>query len=402
MFESTRRLNTVEYRQSWRPWRATNLLSLIYPNIVFSRILGFFPYKFICTGVVFSKTRFVLSVITQVIYIFLLAFALYNANINIENSTIEVIDRNIFLISEGIMVLVFYVLSFQRFYLLKDLEKLSRILSEQDFQSMAMFVHTKDIFGIIYLLSHLPNCIVGMNETTFTCLTILYVLLVYMTLDMTYVNSVFVLRACFIKINENLKELNNHENTGLANVSSRKGRSFLLLVKLKRYEELHEETSDVVQCLNKTFLFRVIVAAILTFTVITFNTYFAILWYGANISMRRRKSFWHFPHVEATTFYFAKFALMVIMCESAKKKAREIGTTIHEILNKCTDEIVRRELRTFALQLMHRDNRFCAKAIAMDTKLLTQILGGTIMYILILFQFLLNEAACKFAKHIDE
>ncbi|XP_078051410.1 uncharacterized protein LOC144477555 [Augochlora pura] len=402
MFESTRRLNAVEYRQSWRPWRATNLLSLTYPNILFSRILGIFPYKYRSSEIVFSKTRFVFSVFTLFIYISLLSYTLYYTNVNIVNGTVESIDRNIFLIWEGILVLALYVMSHQRFRLLKNLRKLSRILSEQDFQNMALFVHTKDIVGIVYLLLHLPNCIFGHNETTTNCLTILYVTMVYLVLDMAYVNCVYVLRACFIKINENLKKLNTHEKPWLTSVPSQKGRCFLLLVKLKHYEELHEETSDVVQCLNKAFLFRIIVGTIVTFTVITFNVYYAILWYGPKVIMQRDRSIWLLPHLEVMTFYFAKFTMMVVMCESAKKKAQEIGTTIHEILDKCTDETVRRELRMFALQVMHRDNRFCARAIAMDTKLLTQIVGGVIMYNLILFQFLLNGVACGYVKNVTE
>ncbi|XP_033330203.2 uncharacterized protein LOC117222555 [Megalopta genalis] len=402
MFESTRRLSTLECSESWRPYRATNFLSLMYPNIVFSKILGFFPYKCTPSEFVFSDTRFLLSAITQLVYVVLLASALYNANINIEKSTVEVIDRNVFLISEGIMVLVMYGLSNQRYHLFKKLGKLSRMLSEQDFQNMAKFVHTKDIFGIIFLILHLPNCIVGLNETTLSCLTVLYVLMVYLALDMTYMNCVYVLRACFVKINENLKQLNEHEEPCLATVSPHRGRSFLLLVKLKYCEELHQETSDVVQCLNKAFLFRIVIAAIITFTGITFNMYFAILGYGVTVWMKRRKSFWYLPHLEAVTFYLSKFVMMVLMCESAMKKAQEIGTTIHEILSECTDETVKRELRMFALQVLHRDNKFSAKAIAMDARLLTQIVGGIIMYILILFQFLINDAACRNVEHIDE
>ncbi|XP_078053288.1 uncharacterized protein LOC144478845 [Augochlora pura] len=402
MFESTIRTGTINSRQSWRPWRATNLLSLTYPNIIFSLMLGFFPYKKEPTAFVFSKLRFAWSTITQLIFIVLLAFALYHTNVNIDNSTVEVMDLNIGLISEGLMILVMYSLAYQRIQLLGRLCRLTRILTEQDFQSMSKFVHTKDIFGIVLLFIHLPNCIVGRNQTTLTCLTILYVTMVYLSLDMTYVNCVYVLRACFNKINDNLKELNKHEKPLLAGVTSQKGRSFLLLVKLKHYEELHQETSDVVQSLNKAFLFRIITATIITFTVVTFNLYFAILYNITGEMQYKNRRIWYLPHIGAVFYYFCKFAMMVTMCQSTKIKADEIGTTIHEILNKCTDETVKHELRTFALQVLHRDNRFTAKAITMDARLLTQIVGGIIMYNLILFQFLLNEKACKSAKHIDE
>ncbi|XP_076377310.1 uncharacterized protein LOC117222554 isoform X2 [Megalopta genalis] len=364
MFGSTIRIGTINSRQPWRPLRAGNLSSLMYPNFVFSLTLGLFPYKSNPTGYVFTKMRFVWSMITQLVYVVLLASALYDINVNLNNSTVEVIDLNAFMISEGLMILVMHGLAYQRFHLLEKLGKLTRMLSEQDFENMAKFVHTKDIFGIIFLMLHLPNCIVGLNQATLSCLTILYVLLVYLALDMTYVNCVYVLRACFVKINENLKQLNEHKKPLLASVSSQRGRSFLLLVKLKHYEELHQETSDAVQYLNKAFLFRIIVATIVTFTVVTFNLYFAILFHSTGVKQYKFKRVFFFPHIEAMTFYLGKFAMMIMMCESAKKKAQEICTTVHEILSKCTDEKVRREgnvaPRRFAgSNICKRENQNC-------------------------------------------
>ncbi|XP_076657260.1 uncharacterized protein LOC143361601 [Halictus rubicundus] len=379
MFISTIKIEGTKSRKSWRPWRATDIASLMCMSREY----------------VFSKTRFVVSVITQIIYIVALTFSLYNVNMHMHNSTVEVLDMNFFLMSEGFMVMVTYALSYQRFILLDKLTKLSRMLSQQDFDDMAKFVHTKDIFGLIGILVHVPNCIRGFNCTTVSSLTILYVLIVYFAMDMSYVNFVYVIRACFIKINENLKQLNVPAQPSLSRVSPRRGQSFLLLMKLKHCEQLHQDTSDVIQCLNKSFLLRIIVAAAITFTVVTFNLYFAILWYGAGVGENKHRRLWYVPYLGAAMYYTVKFSTMVWVCESTKNRAMEIGTTIHEILSTCTDNRISRELRYFALQVLHRETTFCAKAVTMDGKLLSQITSGIIMYILILFQFLLNYVACN-------
>ncbi|XP_076285309.1 uncharacterized protein LOC143211467 [Lasioglossum baleicum] len=395
MFVSTIRLEDTKSRRSWRLFQATDVASLMYPNILISLCLGFFPFKYKPGAFVFSKSRFVVSLITQIIYVCGVCFSLYNLNVNLEDRTVELMDMNFFLVSEGLMLLVVYALSYQKFILLGKLTKLSRMLSQQDFCDMAKFVHTKDIIGLILVLSHLPNCYFGLNLVTVSTLTIMYVLTVYFAIDMNYVNCVYVIRACFIKINEHLKKLNVQEQPSLSTVSPQRGQSFLLLMKLKHYEQLHQDTSDVIRYLNKAFLLRIIMASIVTFTVVTFNLYFAILWYGAGIWMSLHKRIWYIPYLGAAMYYMGKFSMMVWVCESAMNRDMEIGTTIHESLNTCTDNAVRRELRYFALQVLHRENTFTSKAIAMNGKLLSQIISGIVMYILILFQFLLNYVACN-------
>ncbi|XP_015433595.1 PREDICTED: uncharacterized protein LOC107189550 [Dufourea novaeangliae] len=333
------------------------------------------------------------------VYLSFLAVDIYTTNfLATSETTSETIQANLFLLFDGFVILMMYALSYTRFILLQKLTAVTRVLSQEDFNDMAKLFHTKDIFGIVLLLVHIPNCYKGITLSTLQCMTTLYIVMVHYALDMFYMNCVCLLRACFKRINEDLNELNKplvNLHSSASRVEQKHGKSLLLLMKLKHLEDLHLQISDVVEILNKTFLARIVVMTVSTFTVVTFNVYFYLLWSGGGFASSLGQQFWYIRYVSAALYYLLKFSLVIWACQTATNQAKEIGTTIHDVLSKCTDGTLKRELRLFSLQVLHRDNTFSARAVIMNTKLLAQIIGGILMYIMILLQFFLNSVVCK-------
>ncbi|XP_031844390.1 uncharacterized protein LOC116432134 isoform X2 [Nomia melanderi] len=397
------RIENARNNKPWRLWRATDLRSLMYVNVVFAQILGFLPYEFKPGGcVALSIARFIYSSITTLVYLFSLVLALYLINFCDTNdlSVPEALDTNSFFILDGFAIISIYFTAYKGLILYQKLFKLSQILSVQDFNRMSKFVHTKDAMVILYFLGCLPKSIAGVDLITASRLISLYTTISHFAMDMCYMNCVSVLGSCFEKVNENLKRLNEpttdrEPESSLVRTPLLRRQSLLMLMKLKYYEELHQEISDAVESVNDTFLVRIIIISITTFTVVTFNTYYSLLWIVSGFPAIPNRMFWFMPHWLVTIYYFSKFSLIIWACQSATNRAREIGTTVHVILNDSND-MIKRELRNFSLQMLHREIHFSARAITINAKLLTQMISGIMMYILILFQFLLNSISCRY------
>ncbi|XP_076241178.1 uncharacterized protein LOC143183515 [Calliopsis andreniformis] len=293
-----------------------------------------------------------------------------------------------------------FVLYRKRLNLLQDLVDSSQVLSPEDFNRMSKFIHTKDILSTLFLFIHLPNIFINSVKNYLRHLLSFYILIVSLSMDMFYVNCVCILKACFRKINENLQKLTTSitkDDSQMEILETEKEQfqqKLFLLMQLKHLEKKHLQISDSVRLLNKTFFIRIIVVTMSTFAVVTFNIYFYILWIVAGINDENEGNFWFKPYLPSAIYHLCKFAMMTWACESATNQSHKISTTIHDVLSTVSDVSIKRELRLFSMQLMHQDNKFTAKAITMNGSLFTQVVGGIVMYILILFQFLLNSVAC--------
>ncbi|KAL0112009.1 hypothetical protein PUN28_013322 [Cardiocondyla obscurior] len=71
--------------------------------------------------------------------------------------------------------------------------------------------------------------------------------------------------------------------------------------------------------------------------------------------------------------YLSKIILLAWACESNKNQAKEIGVTLHEILNSTTDKEIKNELHLFSLQILHCKNIFMTKGVTVDATLLTAV-----------------------------
>ncbi|XP_043259892.1 uncharacterized protein LOC122401677 [Colletes gigas] len=385
MIKKLEKIESFNGRKTWKLFHATDFDSLMYPNFCISLALGLFPYKWESTRYVLSRKRFVCSVATIPILVGLMLFLLYEMNFgNLSYSALtSKIDTNFVLIFYVMATVVMQCCSLSRLHVIKNLLEASQILSPKDFNDLAKLFHTKDILGFLFLAIHLPNCFKGNAYVTARHLTFLYLMIVNFLLDMSYMNCVCVLKACFKKVNECLEQLNKSSTNDVSvseipwveKAPGNKHRNTLLLTKLKSLLEKHLQISDVVQLLNNTFLVKIVTLVITTFIIVTFNSYFVILRMYRSFGQHLQPQFWYIQFLSSILYEMSKFMMLIWACETAKNEALKIGTTVHDARSNTTDTLMKHELELFPLQVLQRDNTFSARAVTMNAALLTQIAG---------------------------
>ncbi|XP_033330193.2 uncharacterized protein LOC117222547 isoform X2 [Megalopta genalis] len=295
-------------------FRATDFASLMRPIMFFSGIFGFFPCNYKSEEYVFSKKKFVYSIIIICLHLVLQVHNFLLINFFDTSSPLtQSMPENFFVLLDGSLPLLLFAAPFSMIAMFEQLSKVSRTLSRPDYSAMAKVIHTVYIVNVVYYVISTPiNYWSVMNLPVRRRLVNLYLAMSSTMTVMCYVSCVSVLGACFKKLNGNLKQLNGSSRdlrTELAEKQLSQRRSTMLLTKI---------------------------------------------WF----------------------------------CETAANHATEITTTIHDCVSSCADDTVKRELKCFALQVMHRDITFTTKAFDINGKLLSQILSAIFTYMMILYQFL--------------
>ncbi|XP_018369799.1 PREDICTED: putative gustatory receptor 28b [Trachymyrmex cornetzi] len=203
--------------------------------------------------------------------------------------------------------------------------------------------------------------------------------------------------ACFKNINDNLVHIQkiviNDMKSRVSNVICHTQRNNFLLIELRILKKKHLMTSNAVQMLNIIFNLQLLAAIVMSFLIVTFELYFyAVRWQnGVLIGLD-----WHFLDVLVTSVTYNIFQIILIVwaCETGKNQARNIGTTVHDLLNSTNNEKIKYELQLFSLQLLHRKNTFSMKGLTIDATLLAAIVGNITTYLLILIQFSNMSHSC--------
>ncbi|XP_017752990.1 PREDICTED: uncharacterized protein LOC108545736 [Eufriesea mexicana] len=398
MLKGTTKIEKFGNQKAWRPLSAKDFDSLMRPCFFITAILGYFPYKRTPYTYVFSRIRFAFNTLLMIIYVFLLLVVIYEINFldAVTYSVPETIHENLYIFLEGIVILVMYALTGSRLSVLQNISQISSMLPAKEFDSLAKVIHTKDIVYFLILLSHLPNCLKHNIFLTVKNFTNLYITAVNFVIDMFYFNCVYILSVCFKKLDQGIWELKRVQfDDGLV------PRTFIildqnnvmLLLKMKDLEEKHMQISDAVQSVNNTFMIRIIILSLMTFIEMSFNIYFKII-HSYDIVLTNNK-FWYSQDLGPASLSFFKFSLIIWACEKAVNQANKIKMTLYEVFSDTTDPMIKHEVQLFSLQILQRNNIFTTKAFDMNSSFLMKIIGGILMYIVILIQFLYTYASCK-------
>ncbi|XP_017891024.1 uncharacterized protein LOC108631546 [Ceratina calcarata] len=342
----------------------------------------------------------------MLLYASSLLYVLYYINFStvISNNTTETINTNMYFLLEGVcsmMYVLHHIFTYGESAAFQEILEMSTILSQKKYNELSKLIYAKDVIGFLLLLGHVSNCFTHEIVLTLRNLCTLYTLMVNFLLDMFYIDLVYVVKACFKKLNKSLQELTfmsdaNKSCNGVSNPLSPQVK-FLLLTKLKILEKKHLQISHVVEGMNNDFLIRNIIMTTSTFIIVTFNVYYQLLYPYTPLSDNPayHNTLWYSPYISAVFFYFVKFGMVIWTCELATNEAQKIKIIIHDVLGSTTDAEAKYEAQLFSLQILHKNNMFTAKAIDMNAMLLSQVVGGITMYIMILLQFLLNTAVCR-------
>ncbi|XP_018394389.1 PREDICTED: uncharacterized protein LOC108773163 [Cyphomyrmex costatus] len=372
-------------------FHATDFESLMYPSFTCCYMLGIFPYKINALAFEASTSRYIFSTITICVCFASLLYILYIINICGCIKYINVpttLNRNCFYVLSGFIAVVTHILSGPRMHLLQSIKEISSKLPLELYRKLSRLIHTKDILGSLFLLLQTP-IFLKMNIHIIIKIFIIYVNLLIFHMDMLYMNCVCILKACFKRINDNLENMREQMMIHNLNKICYKQKISFLLIELKTLKKRHLIISNTVQTLNIIFSLQLLATVILTFTQITFDLYFQILYWQRDISMMDINGYSYSAVLAIfTMYYFVKIMLIVWACETSKDQAMQIGTSIHDALNSIGNNRIKNELQLFSLQILHRKNTFSPKGFAMNATLLTAIIGSVSTYLFILTQFL--------------
>ncbi|XP_011880785.1 PREDICTED: uncharacterized protein LOC105569181 isoform X2 [Vollenhovia emeryi] len=365
-------------RKKWRPFRATDFQALMYPCFILCRALGLFPYKISASTFEISKPWYIVStVIVSAVSAGGLVI-LYHVDVSARIKFAGVpgaLQCNCYYVLGGFIAVITYILSKPRMHLLQITLDISTRLPPETYQRMSRLIHAKDILGFLFLIGQASNCYSDTYSDTIVNVITLYITLVVFQMDMLYMNCVCVLKACFKRINNNLinlRELVISDEPHLLRRVYHEQRNPFLLMELKALKKRHLIVSDTVQTLNTIFSLQLLATIVMTFAEVTFSLYFYIAQWQQNVFfIDLQKQIWYAYYITSIAYYSIKIAFVVWACDTGKDQALQIGTTVHDVLINTSDKQIKDELQLFSLQILHRENTFCAKGLAVDATLLT-------------------------------
>jgi len=330
----------------WQLFHATDFQSLMYPNFVFCRILGIFPYKINASTFETSKQRYILPTLLICIVCMceIIMFSEITEIINYEDVT-DILEYVSYFIISGFIALTTYVLSGPRMRVLQALLEISSRLSPESYRKLSKWIHLKDILGTFFLIMQ-TSLYYGIREDFDFYMLDMYIYLLVFQMDMQYINCVCILKACFKRINDYLLHMQkiviNHESYAPRLICHTQKNQFLL-IKLKILKKQHLLISNTVQKINIVFSLQLLSTITLTFTEITFAFYFHLIdWQnGMSITLDEIRDIFFLLFMG---YDFLKLILIVWACETGKNQAFEIGTIIHDVLNRTRDEQIKEEV----------------------------------------------------------
>lgn len=339
-------------RKKWRPFRATDFESLMYPCFIFCTILGLFPYK--NDGLTFelSKSGHIVTTVVIITAGIWGSTVLFEVNIMGDirfDGVPGALQCNCYYILGGVIAVITYVMTKKRSLLLQSMQEVSSKLPPELYRKMSKLVHAKDIIGFLFILMQMYNCIIPFNYGDFflKMMSLYLTMLVFQT-DMLYMDCVYVLKACFTQLNDNLlslRELVVSDEPHLLRRIYHEQRNPYLLMELKALKKRHLMVSDTVHLLNTVCSMQVLTTIVMTFAEITFGLYFYIVaWQGARNIINLEKQIWFAYYITSVTYYSIKIVFIVWACDTGKDQALQIGTTVHDILISTSDKQIKDEV----------------------------------------------------------
>jgi len=330
----------------WRRWQlfATDFQSLMYPNFVFCRILGAFPYKINASTFETSKQRYILSTLI-ICMVFIAEITIFHGMItktfNIGGVT-KTLDFIFYFMFGGLIAFITYVLNGPRMHILQTILKVSSRVPPESYQELS-----KGILGTFFLLIQGYIYFFRIRQLLIVSVLGTYLNLLIYQMDMQYMNCICVLKACFKRINDYLEHMQkivvNNESYAPRLICHTQRNQFLL-TKLKTLKKQHLTISGTVQMINIIFNLQILATITLTFTEVTFDLYFHLIQWEDGLSIILDDEIRDIFFIMSIGYDFLKIILIAWACETGKNQAFEIGTTVHDVLNRTSDEQIKEEV----------------------------------------------------------
>lgn len=342
-------------RNKRRLLNAMDFQSLMYPCFIFCRMLGIFPYKIHNSTFIASKPHYILSIVIVCVFCVLdliLIHDIITLKIKFE-SVIRKLECIIYFTLSGFMVVSTHILNGPRMRLLQTILEISSKFPQESYQKMSRFVHVKDIIGVVFKSTQLFIYFSKIQKIDVSYKTVLLIVfafycgLLILQINMLYINCVYILKACFKRINDNLayiQKLMINDVTPALNLICLMQRNQFLLIELKTLKKQHLMISDTMKMLNIIFSLQLLITILIVFSTTTFELYFYIIqWQDVGMLFGTNKQFLG-TFLIRIAYYIIKITLLVWICETVKIQVQKTRITIHDLLNSTNDEQIKYEV----------------------------------------------------------
>nr|XP_034178047.1 uncharacterized protein LOC117603226 [Osmia lignaria] len=371
--------------ETWTFFNVTNYRTLMRYCIFVNMCIGFLRFKIVSSRYI-SKFRFSFSVILVIIFSICMILAIYNVNYVIEIDKSMGLHSNFILFLSPMIVICGYISNHSTVRMIEKVKNVATLLPPKTIRKLAKLVYAKDVLLLIPFIPYFLFSVKGFGYIV-GC-TCWYVFLSMVAANALYVNNVYVLKACFEKINDSLVKLNEtviNEEPHLFSRVYQSQENPELLKQLRNLRKQHLKITVAVRLINETYNIQNIGSLIMIFIDLTFNVYhYVVIFTQGDIV-----TIWFSDINMYIIHYTFNLILIVWTTETTKIQAQQIGSNVHRIVVNTFDKQTTIELELFSLQVLQCDSTFSAMGLPMDATILTKIVCSISTYVVLLVQSLL-------------
>nr|XP_033330159.1 uncharacterized protein LOC117222524 [Megalopta genalis] len=344
MLQSLRRSANVEYQKLRRLFHIKDFATLIRPYVFLMSVLGYFPYSVSLSTHKLAKMNFVWSLILLIHITSLCLMLTYKTMFATEylDFYMRLYCGSVYFL--GLICLwTSYLSSRTKLHFLRMVSHATRLLSPETFCRTAKWMFTIDIIKISILISSVFMINYNLWSITYY-MSSMYIFLVILTANSLFINSLYLVRLCFRKINASLEKLGTSLATDEPHLLRRvyhSRKNPALLSQLKTLRKQHLQLCKIVDTSNETFGVETIATILFIVIDITFNLYMYLI---ENTYDGKIVRVWS-VHMEYLIQSCQSLIMMAVVCEMMKDQAKNIGYNIHRIHVITFDEEIITEVR---------------------------------------------------------
>ena len=333
---------------SWKKlafFKLSNVISLMWPCFFLSRVVGIFRIKVSSSEFAVSKTKYIISTFTSVIYVSVSILLLYQLNRFYKYDTLpEMLQHNYYIITGCIVVIMTYSLNSAKMDFLQDLTHNSRKVPVSTFHKK--FILLKDISGFLFLIGQMSNIYSSSLYSMFYKIWTMYATIIMFLTDMMYMNCIIVLFEYLKNIDNELGNMRKNilmEEIHLLRRIYHEKHNSILLAKLKMNKKAYYTFNNAVDNLTSTFSWQIAISFALNFAEITFNSYFYLMYkLGTKLNVDVQIFYPYF--ITPVIYYSLKMLGIISASELIKRESSKTGKLVHGILGIIHDKQIMEEV----------------------------------------------------------
>lgn len=314
------------------------VLDLLRPWLNLSNLCGVLPFTVSNGEVKISNFINIYYVFSTYFYALSSCFMLYDMNaVGVETGGhMWIIEAVAFYVLSYFVAITNYVFRWSKIKMLNDLVHVTDKLTPRHHRKLAIWIYSFNVtlFIVVTMVqtwSVLPEFLANVPLVRIFQFNQMYSRLVVLLTELQYVNTVIILKSCFVQINYELEAL-----------KSRIPDAHYVTLKLEELRQWHRILNTYCRKLNSTFNLQIVASIIITFTQLTFRMYYLIF---NRISADGDEGDGMLFSTKIEIVYcLGKFVSLCDICQRAKEENERIKLQLNKICILTDNHILREEV----------------------------------------------------------